>query len=220
MRWTSAAALLSLTAFAFPALAITNPFTETFDSSSANWSSAAAFTAMTHLPAGGVGGSGFARSTASLAGAAVGSQPLLIRAQSNFNSSGNELFGNWLAAGVQTLSLSLRHDAPAAVSFFVRFAPEAGPGAVAIVPVPIQPNAWTPVSIAINPATPFIFEGTTFQGSFSSVFRVQVGVIVDAPLSGTSTPINFDVDNVGVVPAPGALGLLGIGGLLAARRRR
>ena len=37
---------------------------------------------------------------------------------------------------------------------------------------------------------------------------------------GFFTYANFAVDNVRAVPAPGALALLGLGGLLAARRKR
>ena len=39
---------------------------------------------------------------------------------------------------------------------------------------------------------------------------------------GLSTPLvtTFDLDNVAITPAPGALGLLGLGGAFVARRQR
>jgi MYXO-CTERM domain-containing protein len=202
------------------ALAVTNPFTESFNSSSANWSSASAFTAMTYFASGGVGNSGYAGSSVSFTGQTTGAQPILARAQSNFSSSNNEFFGNWIASGVAQLSLSVRQNTGVPVTYFVRFAPAAGPGAVAVIPVAVQPNTWTNLSLAINASTPFIYEGTTFSGAFSDVSRVQVGVLVDAALADQAGPFAFDVDNVAITPAPGALGLLGVCGLIAGRRRR
>lgn len=212
---TSALALCSA-----PALAITNPFTENFDASSANWSSASTFTAMGHFATGGVGNSGYASSSVGFTGQTVGAQPILIRAQSNFNSSNNELFGNWITSGVTQLSLNVRQNTGAPVTFFVRFAPAAGPGAVAVINAPVQPNVWTSIDLSITPATPFIYEGTTFPVAFSDVQRVQIGVLVDAGIADQAGPFAFDVDGVSITPAPGALALVGVAGLMGARRKR
>lgn len=219
MRWCVTAVVLG--ACASSALAVTNPFSESFNASSANWSSASTFTGMTHFPSGGVADSGYASSTAvSFTGQAAGAQPILVRAQSNFNSSNNEFFGNWITSGVAELSLSVRHNVSTPVAFFVRFAPAAGPGAVAVIPGVVQSNTWTPITLAISQATPFIYEGTNFQIAFADVSRIQVGVLVDGTLANQAGPFAFDVDNVAITPAPGAMGLLGVAGLFAARRRR
>lgn len=203
------------------AMAVVNPFTESFDSSAAAWSSAATMTEMIHVASGGVGNTGYATNNGvTFTGLAVGAQPILARAQSNFNSSGNQFFGNWITAGVAQLSVSVRHNAGVPVTYFVRFAPAAGPGAVAVIPGVVQPNTWTSIDLAITPATSFIYEGTSFLVAFSDVSRIQVGVLVDGALAGQAGPFAFDVDGVTITPAPGALGLLGLGGLVAARRKR
>lgn len=219
MRWR--VQVVAVGVCASGALAVTNPFSESFDASSANWSSASTFTAMAHVSSGGIANSGYASNGGvSFTGQAAGAQPILARAQSNFNSSGNQFFGNWITAGVSELSLSVRHNLATPVTFFIRFAPAAGPGAVAVIPGVVQPNTWTPVSLAITQATPFIYEGTNFQVAFSDVSRIQIGVLVDETIANQAGPFAFDVDGAAITPAPGAMGLLGVAGLIAARRRR
>ena len=52
-----------------------------------------------------------------------------------------------------------------------------------------------------------------------SVGNLQVSV--DRP-DGLDTPlvVDFDLDNVSITPAPGALAMIGFGGLVGTRRRR
>lgn len=203
------------------AQAVVNPFTETFDSTASNWSVAAApLTPPTYLATGGPDGSAFARTVVALDMATNGQQPLVFRGQSNFNSSANAFVGDWINKGVATLNVSLRHDGPGPVAFFARFAPAAGPGVVAVLSPSVQPNQWTTLSVAINPATMFIYEGTTFS-AFTDISRVQFGFLVDASLAGRATPLQVDIDNVGIVPAPGT-GATCIGACLIVcyRRRR
>jgi hypothetical protein len=212
----SAAAVLAATGSAFAAVV---PFTETFASPAANWSSAAApFTPLNYLPTGGPDGSGYGSAPFTFATTAVGSQPLLFRGQSNFNSSGNAFVGNWIAEGVTGFSFSVRHNATVPIDFFARFGPAAGPGAVALAMPSAQPNAWTTYTVAIDPSTPFIYEGTTFASTFTNIARVQVGLTVGANFVDQN--ITFDIDNVQIVPAPGAASLLGLGALAGLRRRR
>ncbi len=211
-------AVVAVGGLAMAASAVTNPFTETFSSSSANWSSALAFTPLTYPAAGGPDGSGYGSRTISFAGNADGEQPLLFRGQSNFNSSGNAFVGNWITSGVNEFSFSVRHDAAVPVAFFARWSPAAGPGVVAIAGAAL-PNTWTTFTIAIDPATAFIYEGTTFA-TFGNVARVQVGVLVNAALAGNASTFNFDIDNVSIVPTPGAAGVVGLLALAGLRRRR
>jgi hypothetical protein len=208
----------SVMAAAGSSLAATVPFTETFSSPAANWSSASAFTPLNYLPAGGPDGSGYGSAAFTFASTAVGTQPLLFRGQSNFNSSGNAFVGNWITDGVTAFSFSVRHNATVPIDFFARFAPAAGPGAVALAMPSAQPNAWTTYSLAIDPSTPFIYEGTTFASTFSSVARVQVGLTVPAGIVDQN--ITFDIDNVRIIPAPATAGLLGLGTLAGLSRRR
>jgi hypothetical protein len=210
-------AVLTSGALAASTTAAVVPFTETFSSSAANWSSAAAFTPLTYLPDGGPDGSGYASVNYSFVNNLPGDQPLVFRGQSNFGSSGNAFVGNWITDGVTQFSFSVRQHATAPVMFFARFAPAAGPGAVALFNLPATPGEWTTYSVAINPATPFIYEGTNFNGTFSNIARVQIGVLVDGGTAGQV--VTLDIDNVSIIPAPGAA-LLPLAGLLAAGRRR
>lgn len=201
------------------AFAVVNPYTEDFESSGANWSSGAVFTALNYLPSGGPDNSGYGSISFSFANQQIGAQPLLFRGQSNFNSSGNAFVGNWISSGVTGFSFAVRSNAPAPVDFFARFAPAAGPGAVALAGT-AQPDTWTTFTVAIDPGTPFIYEGTTFGTAFADVARVQVGVLVSDALAGNPNNFTFDIDKVSIVPAPGATALLGLGVVGIFRRRR
>lgn len=217
---TSIVAAIGLLAVAGASFGAVVPFTETFSSPNAAWSSAATFTPLDYPASGGPDGSGYGSAAFSFANSQNGEQPLLFRGQSNFNSSGNAFVGNWITDGVTEFSFSVRHDGPAPVSFFARFAPAAGPGAVALAMPALAPNTWGNYTVAIDPGAFFIYEGTTFNSTFSNVARVQVGVLVDANLAGFTAPVTFCIDNVRIVPTPGAAGLLGLGAIAGLRRRR
>lgn len=201
------------------ASAIIVPFNEPFSGPAANWSSAASFSPLTYVAAGGPDGSAYATRPTSFAANGVGEFPILFRAQSNFNSSNNAFVGDWIASGVATFTYSVRHHAATPVDFFARFGPSAGPGAVALAPVSLPPNQWMTFTIPIDPSTPFIYEGTSFA-AFANIARVQVGVIIDPSLAGQAGPFAFDIDNVGITPAPGTAGLLVIAAGLLRRRAR
>ncbi len=207
---------------AAPALAVTNPFTETFSSAAANWSSSSVFTALNYPPSGGPDGSAYGSAQFSFANNANGDFPIMFRGQSNFASSGNAFVGDWLGSGVTSFSFSVRDSVPFPVSYFARFS-NGGPGVVFLEPALVQPNTWSTFTIPIDPSTAFIYEGapTLYGATFGAMARVQLGVVVDANLAGQAGPFTFDVDNVGIAPAPGS-GVLVLGalGLAAVRRRR
>ncbi len=87
-------------------------------------------------------------------------------------------------------------------------------------------NQWADLSVAYNPTTNAMsvtYNGNNFYngvGGFGSVGQTAMDVAAiysdNYQLAGEFT----DIDNVSVVPAPGAMALLGLGGVLAARRRR
>ena len=84
------------------------------------------------------------------------------------------------------------------------------------------PNTWTTVTFAISAANPqFVtFEGSNFGAVFSSISNVQLAYSVPAGFEGSGLGIQFDADNISIVPAPGAAAVL-LGGLgMIARRRR
>lgn len=221
-RLTAIAALFIAT----PVFAVVvNPFTETFDSTASNWSTAASpLTHPTYIATGGPDGSTFARTSFPLANSVSGDQPLVFRGQNNFNSSGGAFIGNWLGAGVEELNASIRHNGSAPITFYVRLAPflapnVVGPGVISIFSVPVQPNTWTTLSLAVDPSTSFIYEAGDFYSNFTNVARVQYGFFVNDSIAGSTTPLQVDIDNVGLVPAPGA-SALGLGTLALATRRR
>ncbi len=215
-------AVCGLALAASPALAVDNPFTEDFSSSSNNWSTASVFTPVGLVMTGGPDGSQYATRSFSFGASGAGDQPILFRGQSNFNSSGGAFVGNWLTGGVTEFSFSIRHNAPEALDIFARFSnPSPGAGVVSLA-TGIAPNTWTLITVDITNQAGFIYEGlpTLYNTVFGNVGRVQLGAIVPADLAGTTASYTFDIDNVSIVPVPGAAGLLGLAGLVATRRRR
>ena len=118
-------AALGALCVAATASAVTVPFTETFSSSAANWSSSSSFTPLTYFASGGADGLGYASVNYSFVNNLPGDQPLVFRGQSNFGSSGNAFVGDWISTHVTDFSFYVRHNATAPVTFFARFAPEA-----------------------------------------------------------------------------------------------
>ncbi len=144
----------------------------------------------------------------------------LFRAQDEFDSSDGNFFGDWIADGVREFSYWIRHNAPTPLQVFVRFAsPDNFPGAVGVDFIPVLPNVWTEVIIQINPTSPdLILEGSPYESVFSNIGHVQIGIIKPVELIGQT--ITVDLDKASITPAPGAFGLLVLGGLCVRRRRR
>ncbi len=205
------------------ASATTNPFTETFNGDAAGWRDAGGGNIAGWVGAGGPDGSGFITQGTNVNNASFGFV-IALRAQGSLGSSGGAFIGNWITEGVASFSFAVRHNAPEPLTIGARFAGAANfPGAVAINFAPVAPNVWTTVTFAISALSPqFVtFEGSNFASVFSSVSNVQLAYSVPASLAGTGTQIQFDADNVGVVPAPGAALVLVSGSLgLLVRRRR
>jgi hypothetical protein len=208
--------------FVASAMGTTVPFTEEFATDASNWRDAGGGALLSFNASGGPDGSSFASGTFNFVGSAEGDTPVLLRGQDGFNSSGDAFVGDWLTDGVETFSAYVKHDAPAALNFFTRFASSANfPGAVAIDFGPVLPNTWTEISFAISPASAqFVtFEGSDFNTVFSNIGNVQIGVSVPATLAGTDASYTFSLDKPTVVPEPATLGLLTLAGGVAWRRR-
>jgi len=200
----------------------TVPFTEDFATDNSGWRDA--FTGVpTWNASGGPDGSSFISTTFNFANSAAGDTPVLFRGQDEFGSSGGAFEGDWITGNVQEFSVFVRHGASAPVNFFTRFASAFNfPGAVAVDFTPVSPGVWTEISFAIDPANPaFVtFEGSDFNTVFSSIGHVQVGVSVPSGLAGVDSEFSFSIDQPSIVPGPGALAMVGVGGLGALGRRR
>lgn len=217
-----AVALVAAAFAAAPASALTVPFTETFASGNASWTNAAN-APLDAFGAGGPDGSAYASTSFNFAGTNPASTPAILRAQNTTNASGGAFFGNWVTGGVTTLSFDIRHDAPNALDVFVRWtalSAPAFPGIILFAPSTVAPGAWTNVSIAVSAASPFVPEpGATYAGIFPQVARMQFGATPGA-LAGQNVAVRFDIDNVRIVPTPGAATGLALLGAAVLRRRR
>lgn len=201
------------------------PFTETFDDSSANWVNAPGTAFLDHFENGGPmgAGDGYASGAFNFANTTAETDIVVHRAQDEFNASGNAFVGDYITAGINQLSFDIRHDLPTPANVFVRFAsPVNFPGGIAVEFAPILSNQWTNVTIPIDPGNPqFVsFEGTSFAAVFSNVGHLQIGVRTPQAVAGVDSDFNFDIDNVSIIPAPGAAAAFATGALALTRRRR
>jgi hypothetical protein len=204
-------------AMATPAGALTAPFTEDFATSTSNWLNATSG-ALTFNATGGPDGGSYVSTTA----ASINNPGTIqFRANAANDASGDAFVGNWTGGAVTELSADVIHDAPDALTFFFRIS--AGPAFIGVVPVPVQPNVWTHISLAIDPSNPLLIpEGpVTFASVFGNVQNLQIGVSV--PVADEGVPYTYGLDKVTIVPEP-VTGALLSGGLIAlswrGRRRR
>ncbi|HKQ48062.1 MAG TPA: hypothetical protein VJZ71_08345 [Phycisphaerae bacterium] len=208
---------------ASPVQATLVPFTEEFSATSSNWRETGGVNPLAWNAAGGPDGSSYASGPFNFLSSAPNATPAILRAHDAYNSSGDAFVGDWITEGVDQFSVSVRHNAPTALTFFTRFAGSANfPGVAAVNFVPVAPNTWTSLTFAIMPGNPqFVFEGpgATFNTVFSSVGNVQIGVSVPASLAGTNQSYTFDVDKASITPEPASLLLLAPALLLFKRRR-
>ena len=223
--------LIALLATAAPALAVTT-FTENFDSDNAFWDRATRGVAATHVSTGGADGGGYITNNLDFSANTPGMNESIsvIRGEVEAPNiaSGGAFVGNWIADGVSTFSVSVRHDSTVPLTFFARFAdPNNFPGAIAVNFAPVFANTWTELSFSIDANNPqFVsFEGQTFESVFDNIGDIQIGVSVPDALAGNTDSFTFDVDSASVVvvdsvpePSTSLLALLGLGFL--ARRKR
>jgi hypothetical protein len=193
--------ILGTSCLAAPASATTVPFTEAFTADAANWRDRPGAATATWFETGGADGGGYISEDFNFVASTDLDPPIvLLRGQSNFNSSGNNFFGDWIGDGVTEFRVWVRHDAPADVVFFARFAsPAAFPGAFAELGT-VAEDSWTELTLAITADNPqFItFEGADFETVFSDIGRIQVGVFVPPEVAGQDAERNFDVDLVAI----------------------
>jgi len=230
-RFFKVLVVLAVSVAALPAMGATVPFVEDFVADTAEWRDAASGP-LTWIPSGGPDSSSYAQGTFNFVSTASDTDVVVIRAQDEFNSSGNAFVGNYLTEGVAEFRIFVRHFAPEPLTFFVRFSGPANfPGAVAVNFSPVFPGTWTQISIPIIASNPqFVsFEGQDFNSVFSNIGHIQLGVSVSDTLAGVDQVIPFEVDQAELlegppVPAASEWGLIAmtliglIGGTVAFRR--
>ncbi len=219
--------LLLLLGLAFPSATFgVTTFVENFDSNASNWRDAGGLNPLAWNADGGPSGvgDGYVTTTFSFQNSAADNTAVMFRGHDGYNSSADSFVGNWVADGVSSFSVWVRHDAPQPLNYFTRLASSMNfPGGTAIQVVPVAPNTWTEISVAITDPNPqFVtFEGSSFAGVFSSIGNIQLGISVPASIAGDPATYHFDVDRVGItVPEPAGAALASLGFLVLFRRRR
>jgi len=196
------------------------PFTETFTANAANWYDSTGTLPVDWVNAGGPEGSAFSATSFNFVNLGEDDPVTLFRGQDEFLSSGGAFVGNWDSGGVTGFGASVRHDAGVPLNYFVRFAsPSNFPGANNVFFVPVASGEWTDL-FAPLPNAQLIFEGPfTYSQVFGNIGHVQIGVSAPAALAGVDAAIDFDLDNVTIVPEPGTAVLLALGAAALLRRR-
>ncbi|MEY3022689.1 MAG: hypothetical protein RIS86_1887 [Planctomycetota bacterium] len=219
---TSTAAVLVATIASFASADIVG-FTENFATGSAGWRNAGGTVDLDWAASGGPDGGAFATSVFNLSGTTPGGfPPTVIRAHAAYGSSDGAYVGNWIEAGVTGVSFWFRHDLAEAITVTGRFAtPNNTPGASVVSFTPIAANTWTLVTFDLTEGSSQIVSlgGGTYSAIFSNVGNMQFGFTVPPSLAGTDVDGRFDIAGFTIVPAPGALALLGLAGIAPRRRR-
>jgi MYXO-CTERM domain-containing protein len=200
-----------------------SPFTETFESGANGWLQGS-FSAPTYNATGALDGSAFITSTADLNSA--GPFGLTIfRGQDDFDASGDAFVGNYLASGINRISFDFRHNAGQDLGIALRVASSNNFPAFAVeLPGAVASGEWVTLSFDLSFFNPLLtIEGAPTPDAFNAIMQSigNIQVSADRP-DGLTTPlvVDFDLDNVAITPAPSAFALLGLGGLVATRRRR
>lgn len=214
------AALVAAASFV-SASAGTAPFTEDFTADSANWRDSTSVTPLSWFNNGGPGDSSYASGSFNFVNLVAGNTPAVIRGQDEFNSSNNAFTGDWVAGGINSFSMKVRHNATEPLGYFVRFSGPANfPGMIAVSFTPVAPGTWTELSFDIVEGNPALFgEGFSFTDVFSNIGHVQVGVTVPDGLAGVDQSFDFDIDQLSIVPEPTSIALIALGALALLRRR-
>jgi hypothetical protein len=223
----AAAVALALALGAGAASALTVPFTEDFTSNVSGWENSAN-NPLSFVASGGPDGGSYASGTFNYFNfvGPFGSGPVTFRGQDEDNASGLAFVGDWLTAGVDTVSIWVRQNTSETLGYFLRVAGTANfPGAVINSTTTVAPNTWTQVTFDIDPDSPLCFgEGVTCAQALANVAHLQFGTTAPAALTALNQAFTLDIDKISIsaVPEPVTLLMLatGLGGLAWQSRRR
>jgi hypothetical protein len=222
----AAVAALALASGAGAASALTVPFTEDFTTHVAGWENATN-NPLSFVASGGSDGGSYASGTFNYFNfvGPFGSGPVTFRGQDEDNASGLAFVGDWIAGGVQTVSIWVRQNTTETLGYFLRIATSANfPGAVINSTTLVAPNTWTQVSFDIDPNSPLCTgEGVTCAQALANVAHLQFGTTAPAALTGLDQVFTLDIDKITIssVPEPTTMLLLagGLAGLAWQSRR-
>ncbi|MBY0400375.1 hypothetical protein K2X89_08780, partial [Myxococcota bacterium] len=204
----------SLGAFAAgQAQAVSVPFAETFDTGVSGWENNIQ-NPLTFGATGGSDGGGYASGTFNFNGFVPGpggSGPIVLRASAADNASGGAFLGNWLTAGVGSVTAMVRHNAPEAITYFLRLATAANSPAGAFqLSVSVEANVWTQITFPISSCTDAGPPGAC-AAALAAVGNLQIGTSAPVGLRDDDVAYAFDVDQVSLnpIPEPGTAVLFG-----------
>ncbi len=210
-------------ALATPSFAAINGFSETFAGGAANWRNFNGTATLGWSAAGGPSDGAFVTGQFNLASTTVGGfPPTVMRAAASYGSSNGGYVGNWITEGVTSVGFWFRHDLSESIALTGRFAtPTNTPGASVVSSTLVASNTWTFVSFNVAQGSSDIISlgGGTYSAIFSNIGNIQLGFQVPPSLAGQNITGTFDMTGFTLTPAPGALALLGVGGLMRNRRR-
>ncbi len=215
--------ITALAAASTLSMAGVSSFTETFESGANNWLQGS-FASPVHVASGALDGSAYISSTADLNSAGPFGLSV-FRGEDNFDASGDAFVGNYLASGITQISFDFRHNANLDLNVALRVAGSNNfPGMGIELPSFVAGGQWVTLTFDLDFANPLLtLEGAPTEGFYNSVMEAvgNLQVSVERP-DGLTTPliVDFDLDNVAIIPTSSSLAMLSIGGLLATRRRR
>ncbi len=182
---------------------------EVSDANDSSWLTGAS-SSPTYNSTGGIGNSGFISYTTGSFNSGSGGfgEPLsiLFRDDNAANPSGDAFVGNWIADGVVSFSLAVRHNHTGSRDLYARFDAGAGAGAgladnssLFSIAIPIADS---------NP--PFTSFGTgSFNSVCSNIQNLQIGLYL--PANTNFDGLRMDLDNVAVaIRQPTTQGLVGL----------
>jgi hypothetical protein len=157
------------------------------------------------------GGNMFLRNISSGSGGAGGRQVMFNAPQWN---------GDYITEGVSEISMDIRNSGNTELNVRLAFQSNTGSrGSTNDVFLLAPGSGWMSVTFDITDL--FVESGPdTPLELLSAVNQMRILSSEDPSYRGDIIAATLDVDNIFAVPAPGAAGLLALGGLAAARRRR
>jgi hypothetical protein len=156
-----------------------------------------------------------------------GSTSIVFRAQENFGDMGSSqgnFIGDWLGAGVTSISFSVFHDAPQSIDFNVRFTRSVNTPGIISNNFSVPQDEWTEHFIQITPLSiqSISRPPSNFEVAFSDLSRIQISIERPEALATNNTDYNFRLTRVSLIPEPSS-GLLSVAAsliFLTRRRRR